>query len=82
MYLGVDHHQGQGEIKKMDCNVKFIRLIPHNLVNYPYVIWVSIGKHTHPPPAINKTPKDIQRALFGLIQQLNDPTLTRSKFKY
>jgi hypothetical protein len=76
----VDHFQGQGHMQRMNCGVKFIRLIPYSLDIYPYIIWVSIGIHTHPPPAINKTPKDIQKSLFDLIQQVKDPSLTRSKY--
>jgi hypothetical protein len=78
--LGIDHYQGQGELIRAVCNVKFIRIIPSDLAMYPYIIWVSIGTHTHPPPAVNKTPKDIRQGLLDIIQRINDPCLTRSMF--
>ena len=77
--LGVDHYQGQGKLVKADCGVKFIRIVPVDRALYPYIIWVSVGTHTHPPPAINKTPKDIRQGLLDIIQRINDPCLTRSR---
>jgi hypothetical protein len=79
MYLGQDHPQGQGLLKKYTCGVKLFRLIPVDLAIYPYIIWVSYGEHSHPPPAIARTPASISAALFQLVQRLNDPMLTRSK---
>lgn len=75
---GIDHFQGKGKLVKASCSVKFIRIIPYNLAIYPYIIWVSIGARTHPPPAINKTPRDIRQGLLNIIQQINDPSLTRT----
>jgi hypothetical protein len=78
-HLGQDHPQGQGSLQNYSCGVKFHRLIPIDLVVYPYIIWVSFGEHTHPPPAILKTPRDIYSNLFQLIEKINNPCLTRSK---
>jgi hypothetical protein len=75
----VDHFQGQGKMEKIKCGVKFVRIIPLEIQSCPYLIWVSIGKHTHPPPAINKTPKEIRAGLLDVIRRINDPGLTRSK---
>jgi len=79
IYLGIDHIQGQGKMLRHVCDVKFVRLVPFDLQRYPYIIWVSIGEHSHPPAALNKTPPHIWEALLGLIRQINDPSLTRSK---
>ena len=75
----MDHFQGQGKIEKAKCGVKFVRLLPLDVQHCPYLIWVSFGEHTHPPPAINKTPKEIQDGLLDVIRRINDPGLTRSK---
>lgn len=80
--LGVDHYQGQGKIEKMPCSVKYIRIIPSDLDNYPYIIWVGIGKHAHPPPAITKTPNEIRKQLYDLVRRIYEPGLTRSILIY
>jgi hypothetical protein len=67
-------------MERIKCDVKFIRIVPIETQRYPYLIWVSIGKHTHPPPAVNKTPKEIQIGLLDVIRRINDPGLTRSKY--
>ena len=79
---GVDHYQGQGELIRVTCGVKFFRIVPADMALYPYIIWVSIGTHTHPPPAINKTPRDIRQGLLDIVQRINDPSLTRSELAY
>lgn len=66
-------------MEKIRCEVKFNRILPLDIQRCPYLIWVSTGKHTHPPPAINKTPKEIQAGLLDVIRRINDPGLTRSK---
>jgi hypothetical protein len=80
--LGIDHYQGPGKMEKISCSVRYIRITPSDLDNYPYIIWVGIGKHTHPPPAITKTPNDIRKQLYELITRIYEPALTRSKLIY
>ncbi|RIB25179.1 hypothetical protein C2G38_532047 [Gigaspora rosea] len=42
----------EGILKKLDCNVKFFRIVPIER-KVPYVILVCKGKHSHPPPPPN-----------------------------
>lgn len=78
--LDVDHYQGQGNMIKLGCSVQFSKIIPYDTQKYPYIIWVCIGRHTHPPPDINKTPEYLRTGLINLIRRINDPVLTKSKF--
>ena len=78
--LGQTHHQGPGKLLSKSCNVKFHFYIPQNLEQSPYVILVSTGIHTHPPPPPVKPPSQIVRALVTVIQQMNTLNLTGSMY--
>ncbi|CAG8692240.1 13550_t:CDS:2, partial [Funneliformis mosseae] len=43
----------RGSIIQKSCNVKFSKLIPINLEKCPFVILISQGVHSHPPPLPN-----------------------------
>jgi hypothetical protein len=64
---------------RMSCNVQFVKILPFDMQKYPFILWVSIGRHRHPPPDINKTPEFIRTGLITLIQRISDPVMTRSK---
>jgi hypothetical protein len=74
--LGVDHPQGQGRVEHLDCNVKFIHLLPDDLERNPFCIWISIGEHSHLPPPPTKTPQIILDEISDIIKRINDPNLT------
>lgn len=67
IYLGILHSHGQGKLVHQDCDVKFHWLIPQDLKNCPYLVFISYGTHTHPPPPPDKLPKDIVNDLTKLI---------------
>ncbi|CAG8550139.1 8924_t:CDS:2, partial [Cetraspora pellucida] len=53
------------------CNVTFYRLTPVDLIKCPFVVLVSVGEHTHPPPPLSHIPEAIKdrnliRAHFGV----------------
>jgi len=77
--LGIDHYQGEGQMLKATCDVRFTRVTPIDLDECPYIIWASFGIHTHPPPSVNKTPEEIRKGLIEVVRRINDPCLTRSK---
>jgi hypothetical protein len=76
--IGVDHEQGQGQMKVIPCDVQFNQFIPIDLGSTPYIIWVSHGKHSHPPPPPTKTPEQYLNEILGIIRRINDPSLTLS----
>lgn len=53
---------------KKTCDVRFIKLIPHDLVACPYIALVCIGTHNHPPPPPERIPKGIKDELQAMIQ--------------
>lgn len=79
---GVDHHQGQEELIRVICGVRFFRIVPTDMTLYPYIIWVSVRTHTHLLPAINKTARDIRQGLLDIVQRISDPSRIRSKLVY
>lgn len=67
----------RGNIVEKQCNVKFIKFIPHDLVKYPYIALVCIGMHKHPPSAPNRTLIGIKDNLQSMIMDAigeNDAT--------
>ncbi len=47
-------------------------LTPLNLQKFPFVILISKGIHTHPPPPLSKTPTCIKSELKKLIENTKD----------
>lgn len=78
--LGIDHLQGQGILIPLNtCSVTFDLIIPKDLKQTPYIMWVSTGEHNHAPPPIHKVPNDLQQDIINLFIQMNDPNLTISE---
>ena len=63
----------------MTCDVRFHLFRPKNLSDCPFIIWVSIGEHKHPPPPPTLTPDVLIQGLIKVIQTIPDPTLTTCK---
>jgi hypothetical protein len=80
-FLGVDHPQGQGKLEAASCDVNFIFIEPQDLEKTPYILFTSIGEHTHTPPPPSKTPSEYIHEMAELICRINDPGLTTGKFK-
>jgi hypothetical protein len=59
----------QGSMIQKTCGVKFHKLIPLDLEKCPYVILVSKGIHSHPPPPPCRVPTGIRIRLQELIRQ-------------
>ncbi|KAF0559043.1 hypothetical protein F8M41_007016 [Gigaspora margarita] len=60
----------EGILKKLDCNVKFFRIVPIER-KVPYVILVCKGKHSHPPPP----PNSINPHMINMAQDLTSTML-------
>ena len=73
---GVDHPQGQGHMEKHTCSVQFILFSPLDLNITPYLIWISIGEHTHPPPPPTRTPLMYAQDITNVIRRIQSPELT------
>jgi hypothetical protein len=58
-------------MKKL-CEVRFSKLIPVDIKSCPFVILISKGIHTHPPPPPNQVPVTIRTRLQELIHQANN----------
>jgi hypothetical protein len=81
--LVIDHSQGPGKmVKSGPCPVRFYKLVPKNLGQFPVIIWIVFGTHNHSPPALLKTPRQIYISIFNLIQRIGIPNLSRSKYKH
>jgi hypothetical protein len=74
--LGVDHPQGQGQMERHPCKVQFILFSPLDLNITPYLIWISIGEHTHPPPPSTRTPIMYAKDITNIIRRIHSPELT------
>ena len=74
--LGVDHPQGQGQMERHPCKVQFILFSPLDLNITPYLIWISIGEHTHPPPPSTRTPIMYAEDITNIIRRIHSPELT------
>ena len=62
----------QGKLIKKSCGIRFSKLISVDIKSCPYVILISKGIHTHPPPPPNQVPVAIRTRLQELIHQANN----------
>ncbi|CAB4389887.1 unnamed protein product [Rhizophagus irregularis] len=62
----------QGKLMKKLSEVRFSKLIPVDIKSCPFVILISKGIHTHPPPPPNQVPVTIHTRLQELIHQANN----------
>ncbi|RGB34888.1 hypothetical protein C1646_759990 [Rhizophagus diaphanus] len=65
----------QGSIIRKECGVKYYKIVPADIESCPYIIIVSKGIHTHPPPPPNHVPSAIRSRLQELIYQANTDTM-------
>jgi hypothetical protein len=75
------HRQGQGALLSKKCDVKFHFLWPENFIITPYIILISKGVHSHPPPPPVKPPSRILQEVVAVIQRMNTLTLTGSMLR-
>ena len=59
----------RGEIIGKPCQVRFIKIVPYDILKCPFVALVCIGTHNHPPPAPERVPSGIKTNLESLIRQ-------------
>ena len=67
----------RGEIIERLCPVQFIKIIPHNIVECPFVALI----YNHPPPSPERTTSEVKNNLQSLIEQAiceNDVITSRS----
>ena len=64
----------------MECKVSFRILIPLDLDECPYAIFLSTGTHSHPPPPPSKPPQIILDEILDLMKRMRNPDLTLSKY--
>jgi hypothetical protein len=64
----------QGSIVQKKCQVKFSKIVPIDIESCPYIILVSKGIHSHPPPPPNHVPITIRSRLQELIHQADTNT--------
>lgn len=79
--LGIDHfpHGAGAIIKSPPCPVRFDFVWPLNMVETPYVLVTSRGKHNHPPPIPDRPPSSVIGCIVRLIRRINDPSITYCK---
>ena len=53
----------RGEIIQKSCPVWFIKFVPNNITDCPFVALVCIRIHNHPAPAPERTPTTIKSNL-------------------
>ena len=60
----------RGTMVKRTCDVQFIKLIPHDLIECPYIALICIGTHNHPPPPPERIPAGVKDELQTMIQSI------------
>ncbi|CAG8516839.1 13496_t:CDS:10 [Cetraspora pellucida] len=72
LHKNSDNSFQEGKIIKMNCGVKFHKIIPFDLKKTPYIILVCKGIHSHPPPPPQEVPLDIMNKLKTLIKSSSE----------
>lgn len=80
--IGADHPGYEGKMQSIPCSVIFHYIVPKDLVETPWVLLCSVGKHTHPPPPPNTLPQAYLNMVMGLIGQCHDAALTPGMYYY
>ena len=58
----------------------FVKIIPDNIISYPFVALIYIRVHNHLPPASEKTSAKIKSNLQSLIEQaIHEDNIVTSK---
>ena len=69
-----------GSIIHKECQVKFYCITPVDLEKCPYIVIISKGIHTHPPPPPVKIPINLVEDLQSIIIGEDLLNLTARKF--
>lgn len=80
--IGTDHPGYKGKMQSISCSVIFYYIVPKDLVETPWILLYSVGKHTHPPPSPNTLSQAYLNMVMGLIGQCHDTTLTLGIYYY
>ena len=67
-------------MERHTCKVQFILFSPLDLDVTPYLIWISIGEHTHPPPPSTRTPTMYAEDITNIIRRIQCPDLTTGMY--
>jgi hypothetical protein len=65
-----------GSLIILGCKVSFDVLIPVDLQECPFILFLSRGTHTHPPPPPNKLPQEILGEILDMIKRRQSPDLS------
>jgi hypothetical protein len=70
--------QEAGDLVHQSCKVVFDAIIPvyEERQTTPYMIFISTGTHSHPPPPPNIPPERLVQELKDIISRLKNPDLT------
>ncbi|KAJ5128046.1 hypothetical protein N7448_008825 [Penicillium atrosanguineum] len=71
---------GSGMIETQGCEVRTMVITPKNLTALPLIVYASWGSHTHPPPPMTKTPKNIVSSVQELIRKVDQRQITHGRF--
>ncbi|SMR41490.1 unnamed protein product [Zymoseptoria tritici ST99CH_1E4] len=71
---------GAGAMKQSGCIVTFYKIVPIDFAKMPYVIWLSVGEHVHPPPPPVRPVQSYSAELQKLIRYTLNDTLTPTRF--
>ncbi|KAJ5885894.1 uncharacterized protein N7473_008568 [Penicillium subrubescens] len=77
---GQVHPQGEAQLVRTECEVRFKIFQPINLLENPFVIFLSSGIHCHIPPPPSRPPRSILGEVLELIKRMQSPDLTTSLF--
>ena len=56
----------------MILQLKYYKIVPYDIKNYPYVILISKGIHKHSPPPPSKVPNEIINKLKTIIEEASE----------
>ena len=50
-------------------------MIPENLTECPYYLFISSGQHSHPPPPPTKAPLVVLQEIQDIVKKMQNPDL-------
>jgi hypothetical protein len=74
------HESGSIKLEQAICHSHFDLFIPENWDRFPYMMLVTRGRHSHPPPPPTRLPKDIADEVLKVLEKEESLTLTTSKY--
>ncbi|KAL2809196.1 hypothetical protein BJX63DRAFT_406556 [Aspergillus granulosus] len=63
------HSSGSTSLLTSKCNARFDLFIPENWDRFPYIMLVTRGRHTHPPPPPSGRPLDVANEVIDAIKK-------------